>query len=86
LNTPKPSILIIDDDEGIRKVLTEILTSEGYNVESAETGKEATEKAEAKLFNIAPIDIKLPDTTGVDLLTKIKETNRTTQRRRASPS
>jgi len=43
-------------------------------VESAATGKEATEKAEAKLFNIALIDIKLPDTTGVDLLTKIKET------------
>jgi len=35
---------------------------------------EATEKAEAKLFNIALIDIMLPDTTGVDLLTKIKET------------
>ena len=74
MNTPKPSILIIDDDESIRKVLTEILTGEGYNVESAATGKEATEKAEAKLFNIALIDIKLPDTTGVNLLTKIKET------------
>jgi DNA-binding NtrC family response regulator len=43
-------------------------------VESAGTGVEATEKAEAKLFNIALIDIMLPDTTGVDLLTKIKET------------
>jgi YesN/AraC family two-component response regulator len=43
-------------------------------VESAATGKEATEKAKAKLFNIALIDIKLPDTTGVNLLTKIKET------------
>ena len=74
MNTPKPSILIVDDDESIRKVVSEILTGEGYNVESAATGKEATEKAEAKLFNIALIDIKLPDTTGVDLLTKIKET------------
>jgi two-component system nitrogen regulation response regulator GlnG len=74
LNMPKSSILVVDDDESIRKVVSEILTDEGYNVKSAATGKEATEKAEAKLFNIALIDIILPDTTGVDLLTKIKET------------
>ena len=42
---PKANILIIDDDESIRKVLTEILTGEGYSVESAATGMEAAEMA-----------------------------------------
>ena len=40
----KPRILIVDDDEGIRRVLTEILEGEGYIVDSVGTGMEATRK------------------------------------------
>jgi DNA-binding NtrC family response regulator len=70
----KPSILVIDDDEDIRKVLTEILKDKGYNADSAETGGEAIRKTEKKFYNLALIDIRLPDMNGVELLTKIKET------------
>ena len=70
----KPSILVIDDDEDIRKVLSEILKDNGYNADSAETGGEALRKAEKKFYNLALIDIRLPDIDGVELLTKIKET------------
>lgn len=70
----KPRILVIDDDEGIRKVLTEILTEKGYRVDSAETGREAIQKTNEKFYNMALIDIRLPDMSGVELLTKIKET------------
>jgi DNA-binding NtrC family response regulator len=67
-------ILVVDDDENIRKVLTAILEDEKYNVESVGTAKEAIDKFKKKFFNIALIDIKLPDMEGIDLLTKIKDT------------
>jgi len=67
-------ILVVDDDEGIRKVLARILEEEGYAVDSAKNGKEAIKKAKAKFYNLALIDIRLPDMEGTELLTKIRDT------------
>jgi DNA-binding NtrC family response regulator len=69
----KPEILVIDDEEGIRKLLATILTENGYNVDTAANGEEAIRKANEKVYNIALIDIMLPDISGVELLTQIKE-------------
>jgi DNA-binding NtrC family response regulator len=66
-------ILVVDDDENIRKVLTTILEEEGYKVDSAETAKEAIEKAKKTFYNVALIDIRLPDMEGIELLTKIRD-------------
>jgi DNA-binding NtrC family response regulator len=68
-------ILVIDDDENIRKVLVAILADEGYNVESAGTGKEALEKTRKQLFNAALVDVRLPDIEGIELLTKFRPTS-----------
>ena len=70
----KASILVVDDEPSIRKVLTAILEEKGYNVETAENGKEAIRKSKAKFYNLALIDIRLPDMEGVKLLTEMKET------------
>ncbi|MGB9756405.1 MAG: response regulator [Candidatus Bathyarchaeales archaeon] len=67
-------ILIVDDDENIRKVLTTILEEEGYLVDSAETAKKAIEKTKKKFYNLALIDIRLPDMEGIELLTRMKDT------------
>jgi DNA-binding NtrC family response regulator len=67
-------ILIVDDDENIRKVLTTILEEEGYQIDSAETAKKAIEKTRKNFYNIALIDIRLPDMEGIELLTKMKDT------------
>jgi DNA-binding NtrC family response regulator len=67
-------ILIIDDDENIRKVLTTILEEEGYIIESVDTGKKAIERTKRKAYNLALIDIRLPDIEGIELLTKMKDT------------
>jgi len=67
-------ILIIDDDENIRKVLATILEEEGYIVETAETGKMAIEKTGTNTYNLALIDIRLPDMEGIELLTRMKIT------------
>jgi DNA-binding NtrC family response regulator len=67
-------ILIIDDDENIRKVLTTILEDEGYNVESVNTARKAIDRTRRKFYNLALIDIRLPDMEGIELLTRIKNT------------
>ncbi len=67
-------ILVVDDDESVRKVLTAILEEAGYTVDAAKTGKEAVEKTRAKFYNLALIDIRLPDTEGIKLLTAMKDT------------
>jgi len=66
-------ILIVDDDENIRKVLTTILEDEGYKVESVDTAKKAIERTKRKFYNLALIDIRLPDMEGIELLTRMKD-------------
>ena len=69
-----PRILIVDDDETIRTALSTILEDEGYNVDTAKNGKEAIKHSCDKFYNIALIDIRLPDIEGIELLTKMKDT------------
>ena len=65
-------ILIVDDDQSILQTLKLILQSEGYTVETAETGGEAIEKSKAQQYNLALLDIRLPDMEGTKLLTKMR--------------
>jgi DNA-binding NtrC family response regulator len=67
-------ILIIDDDENIRKVLQTILEDEGYFIATADTGKKGIEQSEKDFFNLALIDVRLPDMEGIELLSKLKDT------------
>ena len=64
----KRSILVVEDDKAILKGLKEILQSEDYSVDTAETGQEALQKSQKKFFNLALLDIKLPDVEGTELL------------------
>jgi DNA-binding NtrC family response regulator len=70
----KKRILVIDDDEVVRKNLKAILELEGYNVDTAVTGKEAVDKSNANFYNLALIDIRLPDMEGTHLLTAMRDT------------
>jgi two-component system NtrC family response regulator len=65
-------ILIVDDDESIRTVLLTILADKGYSTDTARTGREAIKKTNTKLYNLALIDIRLPDMEGTQLLTQMK--------------
>ena len=73
MNEEKKSILIVEDDKAITKSLKEVLQLEGYSVDTAETGREAIEKSEAQFYNLALLDIKLPDMEGTKLLTTMHE-------------
>lgn len=67
-------ILIVDDDESIRKTITSILEEKGYAVDTAKNGREAIEKSKAEFYNLALVDIRLPDMEGTKLLTAMRET------------
>jgi DNA-binding response OmpR family regulator len=69
----KKTILVVDDDKSILRTFTRILQKSGYDIDVAETGKEAMEKAESRHFDLALVDIRLPDMDGTDLLAKLKE-------------
>jgi DNA-binding response OmpR family regulator len=66
------TILVVDDDKSILRTFTRILQKQDYKVDTAETGKEAIEKAENKHYDLALVDIRLPDTDGTELLAKLK--------------
>lgn len=67
-------ILIIDDDESIRKALSAVLEEKGYVVDAAQCGIEAIEKSKTGFYNLALIDIRLPDMEGTELLKALKDT------------
>jgi DNA-binding NtrC family response regulator len=68
------TILVVDDEVSIRKTLAAILEEEGYTVDTAENAKEAIEKSNTKFYNLALVDIRLPDMEGTKLLASMKET------------
>jgi DNA-binding NtrC family response regulator len=70
----KGNILIVDDDPSIRKVMAAILEEKGYKVDTAETGKIAIQKTKTQFYNLALLDIRLPDMEGTELLTQMKQT------------
>jgi DNA-binding NtrC family response regulator len=67
-------ILVVDDDESIRNSLAVILEDEGYVVDVAKNGSEALRKSEATVYNVALIDIRLPDMDGTEILTRMRDT------------
>jgi DNA-binding response OmpR family regulator len=69
----KKTILVVDDDKSILRTFTRILQKSGYEIDVAETGKEAMEKAENHHFDLALVDIRLPDMDGTDLIAKLKK-------------
>ena len=66
------SILIVDDEIGIRDLLSEILSDEGYTVEEAENAEVARQKVAQTKFDLILLDIWMPDMDGVSLLKEWK--------------
>ncbi len=73
LDKTRKQILVIDDDKSILRTFTRILQKNGYEIDVAETGKEGLEKAKKKAYDLALIDIRLPDMDGTDLLVKLQK-------------
>ncbi len=66
-------ILIVDDEESIRDSMSQVLGKEGYRVKTAASGLEGLTLFGAEGFQVVFVDLKLPGTSGLDLLDWIKE-------------
>ncbi|MBI1870205.1 MAG: response regulator [Chlamydiae bacterium] len=71
----KPTILLVDDDPGMRETLEDVLVDEGYQVNPIASGKEAVKEIRKGSFDIVIVDLKLPDVGGMKILGEAKEVN-----------
>jgi two-component system response regulator AtoC len=68
------SILIVDDEESFRHMLSVILIKEGYEVDTSSNGEEALQKATASTFDHILCDVRMPRMDGLAFLREIKKT------------
>ena len=66
------SVLIVDDEEGIRRSLTGVLEDEGMLVETAASGEECLACFERRLFSCVLLDVWLPGIDGIETLKRLK--------------
>jgi DNA-binding NtrC family response regulator len=67
----RPGVLVADDDAVARELLVEVLEREGYRVRAAADGTEAIALAEREVFDVALIDLRMPDTDGLAVLERL---------------
>src|SRR5438094_10195279 len=65
-------ILIADDEESIRWVLERACAKDGHTVHAVASGREALAALRERAYDVALIDIKMPDLSGLDALTRAR--------------
>ena len=67
-------ILVVDDEESIRRLIEKELSSMRRSVRTADSARQAFELIEQQQFDVIVLDIRLPDGDGIELLEKFKQT------------
>ena len=67
-----PNLLIVDDENGYREVLSAVFAAEGYGVATAENGRAAVEHLNAQPVDVIISDVRMPDMDGIELLKKVR--------------
>src|SRR6187402_75913 len=68
-----PSILVVDDEPGVRSSISGVLRDEGFDVDTADTGEECLEKANGASYDVIVLDIWLPGLDGLTTLQRLRE-------------
>ena len=71
-------ILVADDESDITEVLADILSEQGYTVETAHDGRAAWDTYRADPFDVVVTDLKMPEMGGIDLLRRVQESGNPT--------
>ena len=67
------SILVIDDKDSMREMLSQTLTDEGHQVDTAPDGKTGLDLARQRPFDIVLTDLRMPEIDGLQVLKGVKE-------------
>lgn len=67
------TILVVDDEEPIRSALTRFLTQQGHEVTTAGSGRAALEVLQRQKISCVLLDVRMPDTNGIDLVPEVLE-------------
>ncbi len=67
------TVLIVDDQQVIRDLVSHVLSSKGFDVTTAENSREALEKAQMKRFDLVITDINMPGGSGIILASDLRE-------------
>ena len=67
-----PSILVIDDEQGILETLRILLKNEGFDVTTAQGGKAGLEQLKSSAPDIVLTDLKMPGVTGIEILSAVR--------------
>ena len=68
-----PSILIVDDEPGVRSALGGVLRDEGYEVDAVDSGEACLERLARQTYDVVVLDIWLPGMDGLATLTRLRE-------------
>lgn len=71
----KRNIIVVDDEPVILELIKEILSKEGHHVDTAANGKAALKLIKEKTYDLLISDVKMPDMSGIELLSKIKRSD-----------
>ena len=70
--TDRKSILLIDDDDSLRRVVEYNLREEGYDVTTAAPGAEGLQLFQSRPVDLVLTDVRMPEMDGLDLLARLK--------------
>jgi two-component system nitrogen regulation response regulator NtrX len=68
-----PSILIVDDEPGVRSALGGVLRDEGYNVDAVDSGEACLDRLSRRVFDVVVLDVWLPGMDGLATLARMRE-------------
>ena len=69
------SILIVDDERGIRETLSAVLRDEGFNAEAVESGEECLKAIARRAYGCVLLDVWLPGISGLETLQQMRDAN-----------
>ncbi len=70
---PRPTILVVDDEETVLNLITRFAEEAGFDVVACATGKEALDRLADHRADVAAVDLRLPDVGGIEVLRAIRE-------------
>lgn len=69
------SLLVVDDDDGLRSDMAEFFSRQGHRVAQCADGEQALELAEQQSFDVVVLDLVMPGRSGLEVLSQLKERN-----------